>query len=263
MNSEQEGQVLELELRLSRLSEQAVDQHSLLTTISQDKETVSRATAQNKQLKSHLSELQDAFIRLSHQNMELASDLETEKHNVARMKRVLDETISDVLPPVPFSEGGDGVRMVEGTTDPAVLTSEGGDDVRMVEGEGGDDVRMVESENGDVRMVDATVLPSDSRTGSEGRAMQMEEEEKESQLSALLSERTSLLEHLQLAQTQYRSLVTEHEAVLQQLDEAMTKRGGHKDTGQPQPLHKLRIVIQTDHPLPGTPLGHSTRSNLL
>ena len=228
MNLEQEGQVLELELRLSRLSEQAVDQHSLLTTISQDKETVSRATAQNKQLKSHLSELQDAFIRLSHQNMELASDLETEKHNTARMKRVLDETISDVLPPVPFSEGGDGVRMVEGTTDPAVLTSEGGDDVRMVE-----------SENGDVRMVDATVLPSDSRTGSEGRAMQMEEEEKESQLSALLSERTSLLEHLQLAQTQYRSLVTEHEAVLQQLDEAMTKRGGHKDTGQPQPLHKL------------------------
>ena len=42
MNSEQENRVIELEMELSRLKEQTVDQRSLLTTIAQDKETLSR-----------------------------------------------------------------------------------------------------------------------------------------------------------------------------------------------------------------------------
>lgn len=42
MNSEHENRVIELEMELSRLKEQTVDQKSLLTTMAQDKETLSR-----------------------------------------------------------------------------------------------------------------------------------------------------------------------------------------------------------------------------
>ena len=42
LNSEQERRIYELELEMSRLKEQSVDQKSLLTTITQDKEAVSR-----------------------------------------------------------------------------------------------------------------------------------------------------------------------------------------------------------------------------
>ena len=52
--------------------------------------------SQNKELKVNLTELQDAFVRLSQQNMELASDLETEKLRVAQLK---------THPPSPVQEG--------------------------------------------------------------------------------------------------------------------------------------------------------------
>ena len=42
--------------------------------------------SQNKELKAQMVELQDAFVRLSQQNMELASDLETERLRVAHLK---------------------------------------------------------------------------------------------------------------------------------------------------------------------------------
>lgn len=45
-----------------------------------------RAMAQNKELKANLVELQDAFVRLSQQNMELASELETARLHVAQLK---------------------------------------------------------------------------------------------------------------------------------------------------------------------------------
>ncbi len=46
---------------------------------------LSRATSQNKELKAQIAELQDAFVRLSQQNMELASDLDTERLRVAQL----------------------------------------------------------------------------------------------------------------------------------------------------------------------------------
>ena len=42
LNAVQEERVCELEAELSRVSEETVDQQSLLTTIAQDKETISR-----------------------------------------------------------------------------------------------------------------------------------------------------------------------------------------------------------------------------
>lgn len=42
MNAELESRGLETELKLSRLEEQSVDHQNLLTTMAQDKETLSR-----------------------------------------------------------------------------------------------------------------------------------------------------------------------------------------------------------------------------
>jgi len=42
--------------------------------------------SQNKELKTNIVELQDAFVKLSQQNMELASELETERLRVAQLK---------------------------------------------------------------------------------------------------------------------------------------------------------------------------------
>jgi len=53
-----------------------------------------RAVSQNKELKLNLAELQDAFVRLSQQNMELASELETERHRVGELQRLVKETSS-------------------------------------------------------------------------------------------------------------------------------------------------------------------------
>lgn len=41
-----------------------MDQEKLLQSVHEDKTTLSRAIAQNKQLKDQLSELQDGFIKI-------------------------------------------------------------------------------------------------------------------------------------------------------------------------------------------------------
>ncbi len=42
--------------------------------------------SQNKELKSNISELEEAFVKLTHQNMELASDLSTERRRLSHLK---------------------------------------------------------------------------------------------------------------------------------------------------------------------------------
>ena len=42
--------------------------------------------SQNKELKHNIAELQDAFVKLSHQNMELASELDTERRRLSHIK---------------------------------------------------------------------------------------------------------------------------------------------------------------------------------
>ena len=70
------------------MRETAVDSQRLLDTMSQDKEALSRAVAQNKELKIQLEEIQEAFIRMSQQNMELATELESEKFHVSQLKKI-------------------------------------------------------------------------------------------------------------------------------------------------------------------------------
>jgi hypothetical protein len=73
-----------------RLRESAIDSRALLETMSLDKEALSRAVAQNRELKIQLVELQDGFVRLSQQNMELALELETERFRVSQLTRQLE-----------------------------------------------------------------------------------------------------------------------------------------------------------------------------
>lgn len=87
LHSTAEDSVSRLEGELSRVKGEVVDQQSLMATISQDKESISRAVAQNKDLKEQLAELQEAFVQKSHQNMELATALESEKYQVQKLSQ--------------------------------------------------------------------------------------------------------------------------------------------------------------------------------
>ncbi len=80
-----EDSITRLEGELTRARGEVVDQHSLITSISQDKESISRAVAQNKDLKEQLAELQEAFVHKSQQNMELATALESQKYQNQRL----------------------------------------------------------------------------------------------------------------------------------------------------------------------------------
>ncbi|XP_038063693.1 golgin subfamily A member 2-like [Patiria miniata] len=77
---EREDRIEELERQLARLNEESTDRASLLESIQGDKVTISRAMAQNKQLKLQLEELQSAFVKMTNDNMEMLSSLQSEQH---------------------------------------------------------------------------------------------------------------------------------------------------------------------------------------
>ena len=87
-----EGKCRESEREAERLREAAVDTRGLLETISSDKEALSRAVSQNRELKTQLEELQEAFVRMSRGSMELASELESERYQLTRLRAQLQET---------------------------------------------------------------------------------------------------------------------------------------------------------------------------
>ena len=78
--------VRERERESERLRESAVDSQRMLDTMNSDREALSRAIAQNQQLKSQLAELQEAFVKMSQQNMQLATELETERGRVSQLQ---------------------------------------------------------------------------------------------------------------------------------------------------------------------------------
>ncbi|XP_043914088.1 golgin subfamily A member 2 [Protopterus annectens] len=73
LNQEQEERLLELEKTVQRYNEEVVDRQQILENMQSDKMTISRALAQNKELKEQLAELQNGFVKLTNENMELAS----------------------------------------------------------------------------------------------------------------------------------------------------------------------------------------------
>lgn len=61
---ERETHIEELELQALRLSETQVDSEKLLEHMQNDKTALSRAIAQNRELKTQLAELQNGFVKM-------------------------------------------------------------------------------------------------------------------------------------------------------------------------------------------------------
>lgn len=61
---EQEVRLEELERHAGRAAEEAQDRLRILEDVQSDKATISRAVAQNRDLKDQLAELQNGFVKL-------------------------------------------------------------------------------------------------------------------------------------------------------------------------------------------------------
>ncbi|XP_033122047.1 golgin subfamily A member 2-like [Anneissia japonica] len=77
---EAEERLQGLESEVITLREEATNRASLLESVQGDKATISRALSQNKELKTQLQELQNAFVKMSNDNMELTTKVQTEEH---------------------------------------------------------------------------------------------------------------------------------------------------------------------------------------
>ncbi|XP_032721855.1 golgin subfamily A member 2 isoform X1 [Lontra canadensis] len=80
LNQEQEQRLLELERAAECWGDQAEERKRILETMQSDRTTISRALSQNRELKEQLAELQDGFVKLSNENMEVTTALQTEQH---------------------------------------------------------------------------------------------------------------------------------------------------------------------------------------
>ncbi|VCX20112.1 unnamed protein product [Gulo gulo] len=80
LNQEQEQRLLELERAAECWGDQAEERKKILETMQSDRTTISRALSQNRELKEQLAELQDSFVKLSNENMEVTTALQTEQH---------------------------------------------------------------------------------------------------------------------------------------------------------------------------------------
>ncbi|XP_068830851.1 golgin subfamily A member 2 isoform X13 [Capricornis sumatraensis] len=80
LNQEQEQRLLELEREAECWGEQAEERKQILESMQSDRTTISRALSQNRELKEQLAELQNGFVKLSNENMEVTSALQSEQH---------------------------------------------------------------------------------------------------------------------------------------------------------------------------------------
>ncbi|XP_028340853.1 golgin subfamily A member 2 isoform X5 [Physeter macrocephalus] len=80
LNQEQEQRLLELEQAAECWGKQAEERKQILESMQSDRATISRALSQNRELKEQLAELQNGFVRLSNENMEITSALHSEQH---------------------------------------------------------------------------------------------------------------------------------------------------------------------------------------
>ncbi|KAK6980403.1 golgin subfamily A member 2 [Biomphalaria glabrata] len=93
---EKEDKISSLERSLEELGEQAGDKAQLLESIQSDKTALSRAMTQNKELKSQLAELQQGFVKMSQDNMELVTKLQTEQHSVNELSAKLAQQEDEI-----------------------------------------------------------------------------------------------------------------------------------------------------------------------
>uniref|UniRef100_A0A671LZZ1 Golgin subfamily A conserved domain-containing protein n=1 Tax=Sinocyclocheilus anshuiensis TaxID=1608454 RepID=A0A671LZZ1_9TELE len=93
---EQEVRLEELERHAERAAEEAQDRLQILEDVQSDKATISRALAQNRDLKNQLAELQNGFVKLTNENMELTSALQSEQHIKKEVARKIGQLQEDL-----------------------------------------------------------------------------------------------------------------------------------------------------------------------
>ncbi|EAW87765.1 golgi autoantigen, golgin subfamily a, 2, isoform CRA_d [Homo sapiens] len=70
---------------------QAEARRQILETMQNDRTTISRALSQNRELKEQLAELQSGFVKLTNENMEITSALQSEQHVKRELGKKLGE----------------------------------------------------------------------------------------------------------------------------------------------------------------------------
>ncbi|XP_068562382.1 golgin subfamily A member 2 isoform X4 [Cebidichthys violaceus] len=96
---EQESRLGEMERQVERQVEEGDDRRRMLEDVQSDKATISRALTQNRTLKDQLAELQNGFVKLTNENMELTTAIQSEqyvKKELARRMGELQEELHDV-----------------------------------------------------------------------------------------------------------------------------------------------------------------------
>ncbi|XP_034565270.1 golgin subfamily A member 2 isoform X2 [Notolabrus celidotus] len=91
MCSEQESRMGEMERQVESRVEEAEDRRRMLEDVQSDKATISRALTQNRTLKDQLAELQNGFVKLTNENMELTTAIQSEQHVKKELARRMGE----------------------------------------------------------------------------------------------------------------------------------------------------------------------------
>ncbi|KAL1124711.1 hypothetical protein AAG570_001334, partial [Ranatra chinensis] len=91
MLENKDEKITELENRLEQLQSNVPDAKLLQAAMESDKVAATRAIAQNNELKQNLSDMREAFIRLSNNKLELMEQLEKEQQCTAELREELSQ----------------------------------------------------------------------------------------------------------------------------------------------------------------------------
>ncbi|KAM4533034.1 golgin subfamily A member 2 isoform 3-T3 [Fundulus diaphanus] len=97
--AELETRLGEFERQVESKAQEDEDRRRMLEDVQSDKATISRALTQNRTLKDQLAELQNGFVKLTNENMELTTAIQSEQHvkkELARRMGELQEELHNV-----------------------------------------------------------------------------------------------------------------------------------------------------------------------
>ncbi|KAM4634520.1 golgin subfamily A member 2 isoform 2-T2 [Polymixia lowei] len=94
--TEQESRLGEMERQVESQTQEGEDRRRMLEDVQSDKATISRALTQNRTLKDQLAELQNGFVKLTNENMELTIAIQSEQHVKKELARKMGQLQEDL-----------------------------------------------------------------------------------------------------------------------------------------------------------------------
>ncbi|KAM3874503.1 golgin subfamily A member 2-like [Diretmus argenteus] len=94
--AEQETRLGEMDRQVESLAQETDDRRRMLEDVQSDKATISRALTQNRTLKDQLAELQNGFVKLTNENMELTIAIQSEQHVKKELARKMGQLQEDL-----------------------------------------------------------------------------------------------------------------------------------------------------------------------